>query len=600
MAAPMAHAADNGLSPLACSRVKLANVTSGAGDAPLDSAPRTEPGSGQRREHHLTHPRRPSAVHARKARDKPRGDDIIVFVEKIWVAICKTSSHHPSPDGRDGPPRKDRAVLAIQCLSHTTASSACARHLRSTALCLSLLACAGADAPLVERPTDAATAQTESTDGDASVGCPDCDTAVEPALPGTAAGRQLRWLLELVNTGGGKAPTSELEQHFHESFLASVPVDYLAATLQALASELAPLDVVQFAEQADGNRLMVLISSEGGPIDLMLEVEPATGSIVGLTFQPSTDLDGRRPDTLEQVEANLTTLAESSEYLVAKLENGSCQPISARRSGSRLAIGSTFKLYIMAELARQIDQGTLTWDSMLTVRDELKSLPSGRLQDVTDGTELNVEEFATPMISISDNTATDHLLAALGREQVEQMFTQSGHGAPEMNIPLLSTRELFLFKLDLSETEVDSYLDASVQERREFLESLSGRAPTLANAASWSQPRLVDEIEWFANVDDLCSVMATLLAMTDGTETSPVLQVLSENPGLPIDTEQYPYVGFKGGSEPGVLQLTWLVRDRNDEWYVVALTLNDTSRPIADEELALATAMGLFDLLAAE
>ena len=74
--------------------------------------------------------------------------------------------------------------------------------------------------------------------------------------------------------------------------------------------------------------------------------------------------------------------------------------------------------------------------------------------------------------------------------------------------------------------------------------------------------------------------------------------ILALNPGLPIDPLAFPYIGFKGGSEPGVLNLAWLVRDSSERWRFVSFGYNDPGAPIS-ETPALVTALGVFDLLAA-
>ena len=70
------------------------------------------------------------------------------------------------------------------------------------------------------------------------------------------------------------------------------------------------------------------------------------------------------------------------------------------------------------------------------------------------------------------------------------------------------------------------------------------------------------------------------------------------NPGMPFDPARWPYVGFKGGSEPGVLQLTWLVRRDDDRWFVLSITVDDpadaTDRAVPTVEIAREA----FDLLA--
>ncbi len=42
------------------------------------------------------------------------------------------------------------------------------------------------------------------------------------------------------------------------------------------------------------------------------------------------------------------------------------------------------------------------------------------------------------------------------------------------------------------------------------------------------------------------------------------------------------YVGYKGGSEPGVLNLTWLIRSRAGVWHVVTGSWNNPAAPIED------------------
>jgi hypothetical protein len=204
------------------------------------------------------------------------------------------------------------------------------------------------------------------------------------------------------------------------------------------------------------------------------------------------------------------------------------------------------------------------------------------------------------MIAISDNTAADHLIDRLGRENIEAALGAFGHGAPERNVPFLSTREFFLFKLAVSDADAAAYVGADVPARRAFLETLAGQTPNLEDAVRWVAPRRIDEIEWFASPSDLCRLMAALDVRSEQPGLEPIAEVLSRNPGLPIDRVAFPFIAFKGGSEPGVLNLTWLVHAQSGSRYFVSIGLNNPSAPIADEAAALRTALGIFDLLAAE
>jgi hypothetical protein len=40
-------------------------------------------------------------------------------------------------------------------------------------------------------------------------------------------------------------------------------------------------------------------------------------------------------------------------------------------------------------------------------------------------------------------------------------------------------------------------------------------------------------------------------------------------------SEGWRYIGFKGGSEPGVITLSWLLQDRTGKWHVVTLSWNN-------------------------
>ena len=118
--------------------------------------------------------------------------------------------------------------------------------------------------------------------------------------------------------------------------------------------------------------------------------------------------------------------------------------------------------------------------------------------------------LAERMISISDNTATDHLLYTVGRERVEAALQTAKHAKPELDIPFLSTRELFLMKLE--PTAIDEYLKLPAAKRRVTLDkTLAGQAPRRSStSATWTTARRIDKLEWFASSTDLCRAMATL------------------------------------------------------------------------------------------
>jgi beta-lactamase class A len=192
------------------------------------------------------------------------------------------------------------------------------------------------------------------------------------------------------------------------------------------------------------------------------------------------------------------------------------------------------------------------------------------------------------MISISDNTAADHLLFFVGRTNVEAMLATTKHHDPTQNQPFLSTRELFDLKLLATPQDRTTYENDSIADRRTVLQTYDDTLDprTATNASSWTLPIEIDKLEWFATPMDLCNVMAALKAYGDKPGTTEVSHALSINPGLPDDAKLFSYVGYKGGSEPGVLTMSWLLQRKSDKaWRFYTVELNDTAKAI-DEDAA--------------
>lgn len=278
----------------------------------------------------------------------------------------------------------------------------------------------------------------------------------------------------------------------------------------------------------------------------------------------------------EQVLTAAQQVAPSSGLLVAEVADGECTALHETGADQRLAIASTFKLYVLAELARQIEAGEADWDEELAIRDGLKSMPSGSMLYLPVGSTRPLRYYAERMIAESDNTATDHLIYRLGRRNVENALSAFGHDAPQANTPLLMTREFFAFKISVDPADIDDYLDAPDAEQRRFLEQ--NVAPIRLNEfywGDWTAPRRIDSVEWFATPRELCRLLAKLDKMAEQPELAPIRDILALNRGGFPEPSVFPYAGFKSGYEAGVFDLTWLVACRDGRSFVVTATFND-------------------------
>ena len=94
---------------------------------------------------------------------------------------------------------------------------------------------------------------------------------------------------------------------------------------------------------------------------------------------------------------------------------------------------------------------------------------------------------------------------------------------------------------------------------------------------------MIDKIEWFASPNDIANVLKYIRDHSAAGEGRRVRDILAVNPGLPIDKSKWEYIGYKGGSEPGVLDLSYLLRLRSSgEWYVITGTWNDTEAALTE------------------
>jgi beta-lactamase class A len=421
-------------------------------------------------------------------------------------------------------------------------------------------------------------------------------TAKAVIPPDTPAGAQLRWLIAAV----AHLPMSDAQvrAHFDAAFLAQVSPAMLNQGLQgATGVQLLSIEV------SEPSTLIAMVSTSGvlPRAQVALTVD-SRGLISGLRISPATTAPV--PATWAGVDAAVRSVAPQVRLLVANVSNGSCQPVHSIDSAAAAPLGSAFKLYVLDALGNAVASGKVHWNQLLTVTAQLKSLPSGELQDDPDGTRISVQDTAAKMISVSDNTAANMLINLVGRPAVEAALTTTGMADPALDRPFLTTRELFILKLDQWPTLANRYIAANEAGRRALLASTIDRAllPPVAAAQAWTTPRDINSLEWFASADDICRAYTSLAALARRPGLSPIGQVLSLNDGgLQLDPAQWKTTWFKGGSEPGVLTLAYLATTRTGQSYVVTVLAENPSQPINEATAApvlLSAIKGAFTLAA--
>jgi hypothetical protein len=299
------------------------------------------------------------------------------------------------------------------------------------------------------------------------------------------------------------------------------------------------------------------------------------------------------------IDQQLGQVAPANNLLVAEFAGNGCQTIHSVNADEQLAIASVFKLYVLGELARQVQAGEVRWDEQVTLTDDLRSMPSGDYAWVPAGQKVTVRQLAEAMIWHSDNTATDHLIDRLGRGNVERAFAAYGHADPEVNQPLLLTREMFAIKMWKPADWITQYMAASDEEQLALLNSdIDGTSIDPSGGwGKWSGPIAIDGVEWFASADDLCRVMVGLWTMGAQPGLTPVRDILAGNRGGITDTATWPRAGVKDGFEAGVVNSTYVLERADGRVFFVSAGFNNPAA-VVDGGMPAAVLAPVFGCLA--
>ncbi len=132
---------------------------------------------------------------------------------------------------------------------------------------------------------------------------------------------------------------------------------------------------------------------------------------------------------MTSLKTNLQSLASANPNLtpgvfVVDLDNGSYVDINASAS---FPAASTIKVPILLAFFQDVDAGKIRLDEMLTMEKEMMVGGSGDMRNKPAGTQFKALEVANKMMTISDNTATNMLIARMGGiEALNQRFRSWG------------------------------------------------------------------------------------------------------------------------------------------------------------------------------
>lgn len=353
--------------------------------------------------------------------------------------------------------------------------------------------------------------------------------------------------------------TGDFEAYFAPAFKAQVPKAQFDQFGQQLKAQFGAAVKVEKVTPTSPHAATVELGFERGIGTVIIVIDPAPPHrVTGLLL---TRVEPRG-DTIAKIEAEIRALPGTAAFGVYALGE-KVTPVTELAGAQPMPVGSAFKLWILAEAARQVNAGPRKWSDVVTLGP--RSLPSGISQRWPAGAPVTLHTLATLMISISDNTATDTLLTALGRDKVDAMVARTGVADPTATLPLLTTMELFQLKAPANADLAAKWRAAGPDGRRKLLADNRTRlTATRLDPAMFGDKPQAPDIEWFASPRDEAAVLDWL--RINGGEQA--LAILAVSPGTP-SAALFDYAGFKGGSEPGVIFTSWLVKTKKGNWYAV-------------------------------
>ncbi len=126
---------------------------------------------------------------------------------------------------------------------------------------------------------------------------------------------------------------------------------------------------------------------------------------------------------MNKIEAAIADVPGAVGLAARHLETG--EQIRHRADGVFFT-ASTFKVPVLLELYRQVDQGIVDLDRRIELSDRLRAPGGGVVKELANGLNPTVHDLSLLMVIISDNTATDLLYDLVGRDRLNRTMQELG------------------------------------------------------------------------------------------------------------------------------------------------------------------------------
>jgi len=173
--------------------------------------------------------------------------------------------------------------------------------------------------------------------------------------------------------------------------------------------------------------------------------------------RPATIAEYRRDLELER--RLQAVVAKSPDVWGISVRHMERHEVAGLHENDRFLMASVFKIPILVELYSQISAGKISLEDRVTIEKPEAYFGSGVLAMMRPGMQPTIHDLATLMITVSDNMATDLLLARVGKENVTARMRALGLSKTSVD---RSTREHTLESFGLRDPQYEDFTPADV------------------------------------------------------------------------------------------------------------------------------------------
>jgi hypothetical protein len=408
---------------------------------------------------------------------------------------------------------------------------------------------------------------------------------VLPAHPVTA---QLEWIIDELDAAE-TTTLAEIQAHFTTAFDQPSLVGFFNDVLRPGWPNARIVDILGISP----TQATVVIEGDapGAPFGFVNLKAQYSGSQLASFFSVgnyfgTVQFPADQTLTLTEAADQFMGLSASNSLFVGRIDSlGQCQSVMDRSAQTPRALGSVFKMWVLAALAERLNDGLSLPEDIIALT-AAKMAAAGIINTEPLGTPFSVRDMAILMLSFSDNTSTDHLHELVGRDAIADQLTDFGLSQPELLLPFLNISEQFHVFSRFNLATAQSYVNGNLAFREQFLiNEIIPEGPSHPISFPFFHESLLSTGTWRATATDVCRTFAGLNALPRSSAGFEVVnQAMGYQAAQPGIRNEWQRVWYKGGSLSSgatgdhVLAHAWMLQKSGEvrPWVVVALA-NDSS-----------------------